>query len=195
VALFASIDELGDLLGEAFADTLLAQAAMALEMASAQIQGWTRQKVERVVDDVIVLRGTYDRELELPERPVIEVGNITLDGTLIEPSSFTVTGSTLIRSGGWGGSAAVVEVVYTHGYEPIPEDIRAVTLQLAARMLFNPLGIRQEGIGTYSVTYSGESVGDADGVLYGLSRYRRRTASPRVGSDFRFDRSYPVVDV
>lgn len=172
---FATVADLGKLLGETMAGTRADQGTIAIELASALIQGWTRQTLELVEDETITLSGTSDWELELPERPVVEVTGATIDGTAAALDSYRLSGGALVRAGGWGGPAAAVEVTYTHGYDPIPEDIRAATLQIAARMLSNPNRIRQESIGSYSVTYS------EDGVIYSqletLGRYRRRLAA------------------
>lgn len=176
---FASADDLGDYLGETLTGTRLTQAVVALELASARIQGWTRQRLERVAADVIVLAGTSYWELELPERPVISVSSVKVDGTTQAATTWRLFGDRLIRkSGGWTGPVdSLVEVTYTHGYDPIPDDIRAVTLALATRMSANPLGVSQEGIGSYTVSYGADGVGQVDDVLAPLTRYRRRAAS------------------
>lgn len=195
MALFASVTDLGDFLGEELTGTRLTQAATALEMASAQIQGWTRQRLERVVDDEVTLAGGPGWELELPEAPVIDATVTSIDGVVPTSGSYRLIGTTLIRPGGWTGpglvagnvswpvwdtiTPALVNVTYTHGFDPIPDDIVAACLQMAARCLQSPSGIRQESIGAYSVTYGG----DVGGGLLGaaevslLGRYRRRGAS------------------
>lgn len=181
MALFASAAALAEYLGEAaFTGARLAQATSHLEIASARIQNWTRQRIERVAGDVIVLAGTADWELVLPERPVVSVGLVKVDGAVLAAGGYRIVGDTLVRrTGGWvGPTDSVVEVTYTHGYSPIPDDIRAVTLALAARMSSNPLGVTQEGIGSYSVSYGGGGVAfDGDEVFASLSRYRRRSYS------------------
>lgn len=196
MAAFASTDDLGDLLGETLTGARLAQATAILDLATAQIQGWTRQRLERVVDDTIVLPGGTGWELELPERPVVEATVTAIDGVVPVVGSYRLVGTTLIRPGGWAGPGLysanwpawtgyyppVVEVTYTHGFDPIPDNIRMACLQVAARMLQNPSGIRQEQIGSYSVTYSGDNTGE---LLTGsetdlLGRYRRRAESVRI---------------
>jgi hypothetical protein len=171
---FATSDELGAYLGETLAGARLAQAEVFLEMASAGIRSWTRQDIELVTDDLIVLPGTYDWEIELPQRPVVEVSAVTVGGVTVAPAGYRLVGESLQRLvGGWTGTVAVT---YTHGYEDIPRDIWAATLRLAAQMLENPQGYTQEGIGTYSVSYS-DNADEPGGPMFGLSRYRRRAAS------------------
>ena len=192
MAAFASTDELGEFLGETLTGARLAQAALVIELVSADIQSWTGQTLEFVEDDTITLKGTSDWELELPERPVVSVGDVTVDGQLVDPSMYRLADSALVRVGGWIGSKdSVVQVVYSHGYDPIPDVIRGVTLQLAARMMSNPLGVRQEGIGTYNVTYAGDV---ASGEMPpSLRRFRRTVGTTRIGLD-RYGRPIPVAN-
>lgn len=184
MALFATTDDLGDYLGEELTGARLTQATLGLEMATAMIQGWTRRRLERVDGDVVALPGTRDRELVLPAWPVVSVATVKLDGVAVAATSYRRVGQSLFRELGWGEPGGIVEVTYTHGYDPIPEDIRVVTLQMAARSLQNPLGIRQEGIGSYSVTYAGDGPGIGDDpLLASLSRYRVRAASPSLARE------------
>lgn len=191
MATFASTGELGDYLGEILVDARLAKAALVLEIATAQIKGWCRQRLELVAGDTITLRGTGDRDLVLPERPIVEVSNITIDAVTAAPSSYYLAGDTLVRFQGWCSPASIVTVVYTHGFDPLPDDIRGVCLDLAAHRMAAPAGVRQEAIGTYSVTY-GEA-GKDDDPFRVLSRYRRRTGSPRLDVE-RPDWPYPVAN-
>lgn len=184
MATFATTGDLGTYLGETLTGTRLAQATQALEMATAEIQSWTRRRLELVEDDIVVLTGSRDRELVLPDWPVVEVAAVEVDGVAVAASSYRRIGQTLYRESGWGVPGGTVEVVYTHGYDPIPDDIKSVTIQLAARTLQNPMGIRQEGIGSYSVTYGGDDPGGPAGTLLGtLGRYRRRAASPSLARE------------
>lgn len=208
---FASTDELGHFLGEELADARLIQAEMFLELATAQIQGWTRQRIEAVADDEVVLAGTRDWELELPERPVTSATVTAVDGIALVEGSYRLSGSKLIRPGGWCGPWGLqsgnapsgllqawwwdvpsrVEVTYSHGFATIPDDVRMVCLQLAARLLQNPTGVAQETIGNYSVMYEARNaVGTAAGGLTGaetvlLSRYRRRAVAMKTGTPLR----------
>jgi hypothetical protein len=185
VTQFASAEDLGDFLGEPLAGARLTQAYIALELASAVIQSWARQQFVYVEDDIVLLAGTDDWELPLPERPVVDVTVVTVDGVALAPATdYLLSGGVLRRAGGWAGATglpSVVSVTYSHGFEVIPGDVRAVTLALAARMLANPVGVRQEGIGSYNVTYGADLGGAAEVGLASLGRYRVQAASVRLG--------------
>jgi len=177
MAAFATPDDLADYLGRAdrFGDpTEYRQAVMLLNLASAEIRAWTRQTIDLVSNDAVTLAGTWSSALELPERPVVSVSSVALDGqALTAGSGYERVGASLhigaslvlsgrgslhqgatgARAGYWGGPDVTVAVTYTHGWSTIPDVVRSATLAIAARMVGGSLGVRQESIAGYSVTY------------------------------------------
>src|SRR5919106_429763 len=134
---FAEVDDLAALLGETFDATRAAQAELALDLAATAIRSVAGQTIDYVEDDEVVLVGVWEADLGLPQRPVIDVAAVEVDGTV--DTDWELVGSALRRSlGGWGGPGVSVEVTYTHGYETIPEAVRSVCLQAAARFMINP---------------------------------------------------------
>lgn len=180
---FATAADLATYLGEdPFTGNRLAQANLALDLATARIQDWTRQTLELVTDDVIAFVGPEGSRIELPERPVVDVTQVTVDGTVLGSASWVLSGVEVVRlEGTWGGIDTAVEVTYTHGYSPIPDTVRGATLQLAGQALQNPQSVAQESIGTYSISYGTEAGGAVtEDILASLSRYRRRSTSVRI---------------
>lgn len=126
-----------------------AAADLALASASAVIRSWTRQSITQVIDDVVTLRVLHHSELVLPQRPVTSVSRVRVNSlTLLD---WVLSGDRLLRTGGWRRlpgtttypDPGLVEVTYTHGYAEIPDEIRAVCLDLAAMTLTNPGGLRE----------------------------------------------------
>jgi hypothetical protein len=158
-------------------------ADLALASASAVIRSWTRQSITRVVDDVVTLRVLHEDELILPQRPVVSVLQVRVSGlTLLD---WVLSGDRLLRTGGWRrlpGTTALpdpglVEVTYTHGYSEVPDEVRAVCLDLASMTLTNPSGLREVAIDDYRRVFASETLGS--GVLSPAHRemlagYRRR---------------------
>lgn len=160
-----------------------AAADLALASASAVIRKWTRQTITRVVDDVVKLRVIDCGELVLPQRPVVSVSEVKVNALILR--DWVLSGDRLLRTGGWhhlpGTSSypdpGIVQVTYTHGWDEIPDDVRAVCLDLAASTVSNPGMLRQESIDDYSRTLASESLGlgslsDTHKEL--LGDYRRR---------------------
>lgn len=135
--LLADIADLADLRG-VDPDDEDHQALQALAQASAFFRSYTGKVITVVEDDEQVLTGTWDNLLKLPQRPVISVsavarrrGSETVDTEDVAP--YSLLRDHLYRYGGWGGPEAIVTVTYTHGFEVIPDDVRATVLSMAAR--------------------------------------------------------------
>jgi hypothetical protein len=107
----------------------------------------------------------------LPQRPVVSVDSVQRDGVDV-PYRKMSTDRIYV------GSCGPVSVTFTYGYVEVPGDVLAVVLTGASRVLNNPSDLRQETVGSISVTYAAETIGaslsQADKDL--LSRYRRRAA-------------------
>ena len=112
-----------------------------LESASAIIRNHCRQTFDLVEDDEVELRGTARSRLLLPERPVVSVASVTLDGDTLDADSYSRVRDGLWRQNGWGDESTLVQVTYTHGFAegtPAMETLKAVCLQVAARAAANP---------------------------------------------------------
>lgn len=141
----------------------------ALDAASAQIRSYLHQQISYTANHSVVLSGNNTDRLILPERPVISVASVTYDknGDNETPvTDFVVESDMLMRCNGWRWGYGNFTVVYTHGYQVIPADIKNVTLVLA-RDLHDavPVGLRSETIAGYS--YSRDA-GAANVAAYGV---------------------------
>lgn len=187
-------------------DTSTAQDA--LDGATAVLCQLGRQQFVYVSQETIELRGG-ERVLTLPERPldttapltVTEVGEFgAIDVLMIEDRDFVRIGNELTRGYPWwwnatqrlmgyprtrpiGVWAPKVRVTYSHGYQTVPSDLVAMTLDIASVLYDNPTGLRQLAIDDYSETKSAEVLGAA---LYqqvlgklGMAGRRRRAFSVR----------------
>lgn len=203
MAQFALADELGDFLGRTLKPEQVPRADVLLQLASAAIQAEARQQLELVENEQAELRGNWSHKLWLPERPVTAVSGITIrhgsifvnDWVLQENNDYRwdrlglvrrvsyITGRLLAPvSGYWGGDMAVVDVTYSHGFEVIPDDLRGVCLQAAARAFSNPIGVEAEAVtNAYSVQYgahaSGGPVALTESELKIVRRYRPVSSS------------------
>ncbi|MCA1218696.1 hypothetical protein [Streptomyces sp. 8L] len=159
-----------------------ASATLALQVASGVVRRYTRQTITRVTGDSVDLAPRMG-PLVLPQRPVVAVTSVTVDGTLL--TDWTLRGNQLHRAAGWSEWATVV---YDHGYEDVPGDILGIVLGLAGQSVANPEMLRSEGIDDFNRTFASESLGagtlSADDKA-ALREYRIRAgtivpAAPRV---------------
>ena len=166
-----------------------ATADLALALASATIRSWTKQDITRVENDAVNLRIIDTSELVLPQRPVESVSQVKVNSVVLV--DWVLSGDRLLRAGGWRHlpgtttypDPGLVEVIYTHGWSEIPDDVRAVCLDLASMSVTNPTGLRSVAIDDYSRTYATETLGT--GTLSAahkaiLSAYRRRIGTVAV---------------
>ncbi|WP_326792051.1 hypothetical protein OHA79_09625 [Streptomyces sp. NBC_00841] len=148
---------------------LPASAPTTLEIVSAIVRAEARQSFTRKTSTVTLFpAGSF---LTLPQRPVVSVDSVQRDGVDVP---FKMLASEKLFVFG----CEPVSVTFTYGYAEVPGDVLAVVLTGAARVLNNPSDLRQETVGSISVTYAAETIGaslsQADKDL--LARYRRRAA-------------------
>lgn len=158
-------EDLADFLG-AELDTNSASVAFACSVASDVVRAKLRQTVTLVEDDALRIEGVHGDRITLPERPVVEVSSVAVDGFTFPPSGYHVIGDELILVSGsetfasrasglgsWGGSGVAVDIVYSHGYAAVPQSIRGLACSIASRIVENPQGVTSEGVLSYSVSF------------------------------------------
>lgn len=147
----------------------------ALTRASIRIRGYLRQMIT-VDTSTIVARGPIFR---LPERPVQEVHSVTsADHDDNRDVPYRLDGS-LIRVDTLGR----VQVVYTHGYAKLPDELVELTCQAAERIeaaTNSPTGrdvaagIRSESVGPYSIGFGWDAYKAQSGLAAGEKETLRR---------------------
>jgi hypothetical protein len=133
---FATATEFCEFTGFALPDDL-ARLQANLMLASSKIRNYCDQVLSFVEDDVITVYPTASTFLSLPERPVVEVSDVDVNGVTVTDFYITPRG---IRSGSvasagsaWSSGATVT---YSHGYaETDPEFgvFRSICIEAAAR--------------------------------------------------------------
>ncbi len=159
----ATSGELAVLLQRTFTDAEEDAANLLLAGVSDAIRTFTRQTLSLVEDDELVQWADWTHTLWLPERPVVTLTSITVEGTLIDPDTYTWDQSGEVRFGPGmfaGGSVTWrrrrATIVYSHGFDPIPGDIKGVCLEMVQVGLSMPDGrvVRSESVGPDSITYA-----------------------------------------
>lgn len=177
--------------------------SLLLSLASSVVRAQTRQFLSPVVGDKIRLQGGR-QHLVLPERPVKAVTAVSglYYATTADPFYYDIPDAAALYGplppGIWVLDALgrvllprgslwppVVEVTYSHGFDTIPDDLRAVTLEAAKRQLINPEGYESFGTGGVSARFPGVRSGPTAGTVGGImltanemrvcARYRRET--------------------
>ncbi|SCD35545.1 hypothetical protein [Streptomyces sp. OspMP-M43] len=152
-------------------------AALVLDTASAIVRSEARQRFTRGTSTVaLALR---DQVVTLPQRPVVSVELVRAGGRELRPDEFRLWRDELWFVGSYGSAV----VTYSHGYAEVPANVRAIVLTLAGRVLTNPSDLRQESVGSVSVTYAAETIGASLAPIERdqLARYRPGAAVVQLG--------------
>ncbi len=152
-------------------------AALVLDTASAIVRAEARQRFTRGTSTVAL--SPRGQAVSLPQRPVIGVELVRGGGRELRADEYR-----LWRDDLWfAGSFSSVSVTYSHGYAEVPATVRAIVLTLAGRVLTNPSDLRQESVGSVSVTYAAETIGASLAPIERdqLARYRPRAAVVQLG--------------
>lgn len=186
---FATATELATFTGDSSLDG--ARGTMLVDQASAVIRTYTRQTFDLVTDDEVELRGTWRAGLQLPERPVVDVTAVAVDGTTVTDfhrvrdvlyRGFRDDADHQVNRAHWGGPETVVTVTYSHGFSSgaaALETLKGVCLQIAARAALNTSGMSSESIGDWSASWGngggGFALTAAEQSI--LDRYRHEYAA------------------
>lgn len=114
-----------------------ARVTRLLEMVSAAVRTYTGQTFDLVEDDEVTLQVT-DGRVMLPQRPIVEVSEVTnASGTPIAGVTWRTTNPlrpTVAYGRPWCWPDREVTVTYSHGYATIPADISMVVAERVAAM-------------------------------------------------------------
>lgn len=146
--------------GEIVPDEDVPRVDMAIKLAAAYVRRVSGQTMTAVDDDEAVFDGNGNHILFLPQRPVTNVSDVTVDGTAWEVG---IDYDWSERRGAvhaldrrrWPVGLRNIAVTYSHGYAELPVDLQCLVYGLARRSIENPTGvaIRSETLGSYSVAF------------------------------------------
>lgn len=183
----AAVLQLGD-------DVDVASATVLIEAATAVVQEACDSPPQRLVwveDDEFEMLGDIGSWLELPQRPVASIAELTVDGeVLVEDEDFRRFGSRLWRERGWQTNRwepSKIAGIYSHGHPAGAQGLqlaRNAVLSLIRGVYGNPEGAIAVRIDDYSASY-GKFAAAMDASEYlarALQRqYGRRAALVRLG--------------
>lgn len=171
----ATTTDVMDRLGRNLTATEALKVDALLVDASASVRSYTHQVISLVVDDVAQVP-VRNGKMRLPQRPVISVASV--NNAAAAPLYYQWLGNDTIAVGptginpfGWEPFRNVVntvEVVYTHGYDPVPDDIVGIVCQIVLRALGREptdAAITSESIQGYSYSLGLTGAAGAFGLL------------------------------
>lgn len=147
----ADLLDLLDLL-PAGADQTRAQAK--LTQASRRFRGEVRHPVSLVIDDVVTLDGDGSRVLLLPAAPVVDVTSVKIDGEDVTDHVQWSQAGVLRHPRRWPARLRAVKVTYTHGHDPVPDEIQEAVLAMAIYLSTVTPGVSSMQVGGQTVSTS-----------------------------------------
>lgn len=153
MANLATLEDVEAVLGRDLEDDEILRVDRLIAMMTKKVRTFLGQYIEEVENDAVELEPDSWGRVRLPQRPVTAVASVTVEGETVPAALYTWTAQgALTRTFGYWLSP--VTVVYTHGYETVPDDIAAVVAELVVAKFSTPEGqVRSESIGSYSVSY------------------------------------------
>lgn len=182
---YATVEQLQTLMGRdtPFSEAETAKAQLLLTIATGMIDAETGQTLEHgaVTSE---LDGTGTTVLLLPRWPVTAVSSVTViddldeaPKTLVEDDDYRWSsyGRLRRRRCRWPCIERAVEVVYTAGWDPIPDDVVGICLRLAQAGWDNFGGLESERLGDWSAKYAVPGMRFTTSDLATLGRYSARS--------------------
>lgn len=195
--LLAATHDVEVVLGRLLSDDEVERVNAFLAATSAAVRRQTRQTLSEVKEHEVVVRSAGSSVLVLAERPVTDVAHVTLPCREAFPARFSWDAfGHLVRLDGlpWGVRYDPVTVVYTHGWNPVPDDVVGLVAAKVAGYLattaVNPGGLKALQVGAMSETYAnaaGSEVAVGPGALTkaereALSGYRLGSMAAQLGA-------------
>lgn len=108
------------------------------------------QAIGFVADDVVILDGDGSRLLLLPQYPVTAVTSVLVDGADVTAEVTWSELGLIRRADPFPGTYRSVQVTYSHGYDPVPDDVVDAVLDLAEAASRMPAGVTSMQLGAAS---------------------------------------------
>lgn len=173
----ADLIELADVearLGRALTSTEVARVAALMADASASVRNYMKQDVAE--DTTTATLRVRNGRVRLPQRPITAVTTVlNSNGDPViyqwDGADSLTTGANVPDSWAWvpfTSGVVTLTVTYTHGYNPIPDDIIAVCCSVVMRAIGREpvdAGIQSESIQGYSYTLGAIGAAGALGLL------------------------------
>ncbi|MCD9196072.1 mobile element protein [Streptomyces albireticuli] len=154
----------------------------ALRAATRRFRGAVGHPVTLVAGDTVRLDGNGREVVLLPVWPTAAVASVKLDGVLlVAGTDYEWSESGILRRLGgqcWPNRLGCLEVVYTHGWAQIPDDVAEAIIDQARSLYTVVPGVQSKAVGGQSVTFGAQAaVGVTAQWSAAVARHQVRTGS------------------
>ena len=152
----------------------------ALQAATRRFRGAVRHRVTLVENDEVILDGNGREALLLPVWPTTAVTSVYLDDVLlVEGTDYAWSDSGELRRLGctWPNRLRCLRVIYSHGWDPVPEEIAEVVIDQARTIYTIVPGVQSKAVGGQSTTFGAQAaIGVTDQWMQAVDRHKVRTS-------------------
>lgn len=185
----ATPDELATLMQDTGLDE--DAATLVLQLSTAEVQNAAGQRLVLVEDDPFEIFVYSSQWVTLPQRPVLEISELTIDGgdELVAGTDYKrpANSATLYRRCGWAprqNEPSILAGVYSHGYAEESQELefaRSAMFGIAKLGMSNPSLVASEAIDDYRVQYAAAMVWAMEQSPY-LRKALQRAYGDRAGA-------------
>jgi hypothetical protein len=150
MASLATVGELEIYLGRTLDDPAQAQAQ--LDMASSAVRTYCGWELSRETTTMYV-EGAKSALITLPTLWLIAVTAVRADGVAMDLVEYPINVSRKGQVWGYWVYGTQYEFDVEHGYDPVPDVVKLVTMDYTARRLSNPEGLTSATVGQVTKTW------------------------------------------
>jgi len=159
----ATVEELETYLGRTLTDQN--QAQLMLDVASSSVRtycGWELSQTTATMYS----EGAGTSLMTLPTLCLTDVIELRADGVVQDPDKYPIKWSRKGQVWGYWIFAVQYEFDVEHGYDPVPDVLKLVTMDLTSKTLSNPEGLTSATTGQVSRTWGGSSSSTSSGTPF-----------------------------
>jgi hypothetical protein len=144
-----------------------------LDAASGLVRTYCGWSISEEIVDGAVFDSDGSKLLLLPTLHLTVVTQVLVDGTEVTDFTWSQMGA-LAREGCWPAGFRRITVSFTHGWNPVQAEVKAMVVGLVSRVSTTPANLEQKTVGavTYRYTEAGASMVLGSAEQRVLDRYR-----------------------
>lgn len=146
----ATVGELEVYLGRIVDDPAQAQAMLDLSSSAVRTHcGWDLSRQMQTM----YVEGATSTLVTLPTLELVDILEIRSGGVVVDPADFGLNFSRKGQVWGCWVARAQYELDAVHGYDPIPDVLKLITMDLSSKQLSNPEGLTSATVGQVTRTW------------------------------------------
>lgn len=153
----ATVQDLETYLGREITDQ--GQAETLLTLASGAVRAYCGWEISLQTNVTMYAEGAGTSLMTLPTLCLLRVNEIRADGQIVDPATTPYKHSRKGQIWGYWVCTVQYEFDIDHGYDPVPDVIKLVTMDLTSKHLGNPDGLKSATTGQVTRVWGESTAG------------------------------------